>query len=151
MQRTSLLLSYEDISLVNNSDVEQMFNFLRTPAGGAWCESDIIVTSCPKWSDLAGILRRISENSDFLLLYCSLKGGDVRNSCGVCLGPGGDLVPEIKFENWCERQINIFDFCSKKMTDDAHMFEHNLAFEPGRQVSVFACEDKKCTCGKPLH
>lgn len=99
VQRTSLLLSYEDISLVNNSDVEQMFNFLRTPAGGAWCESDIIVTSCPKWSDLAGILRRISENSDFLLLYCSLKGGDVRNSRGVCLGPGGDLVPEIKFEN----------------------------------------------------
>lgn len=172
VQRTSLLLSYEDISLVNNSDVEQMFNFLRTPAGGAWCESDIIVTSCPKWSDLAGILRRISENSDFLLLYCSLKGGDVRNSRGVCLGPGGDLVPEIKFENWCERQINIFDFCSKKMTDDeagllyeesgkvlnakdcdyvAHMFEHNLAFEPRRQVSVFACEDKKCTCGKLLH
>lgn len=33
----------------------------------------------------------------------------------------------------------------------AHMFEHNLAFEPGRQVGVFACEDKKCTCGKPLH
>ena len=76
VQRTSLLLSYEDISLVNNSDVEQMFNFLRTPAGGAWCESDIIVTSCPKWSDLAGVLRLISENSDFLLLYCSLKGGD---------------------------------------------------------------------------
>lgn len=98
VQRTSLLLSYEDISLVNNSDVEQMFNFLRTPAGGAWCESDIIVTSCPKWSDLAGILRRISENSDFLLLYCSLKGGDVRNSCGVCLGPAGILFLKLSLK-----------------------------------------------------
>lgn len=117
MKRKALLIGNTNGLEGVQVDITKLRRFLKSPTGGAWEDSEILVAENPDLSDFLlrlGLLR--SQSLDFAFVLFSGHGAHIRETV-LELNPKHELLPETKLHNLAPRQITVVDCCRGVIPD----------------------------------
>lgn len=117
MKRKALLIGntgdLEGVQL----DIAKLRRFLKSPTGGAWEDSEILVVENPGLSDFLLRLDLLRLQSlDFAFVMFSGHGAHIRETV-LALNPKNELLQETKLHNLAPRQVTVVDCCRGVMTE----------------------------------
>jgi hypothetical protein len=91
-----------------NKDIENMFNYLISPRGGAWKKQEIILLYNPTWSDVKMNIDKLLTDYQFIYFAGHGSGGECRKRY---LGFKDGVVEDINLLNAIPKQLIIIDAC----------------------------------------
>lgn len=93
------------------NDIENYYQFLLSPRGGAWREPEIIVLADPTMDEVLNAIH--SSYADYQFVYFSGHGNqDIYGNNFICLD-GNDLQDDYLFNAAGPRQFLLLDSCRK--------------------------------------
>ena len=129
MKRLAILIGHVDGHLSTNFDLNKVCQFLYSPKGGAWEQSEIIRLVNVARRELDYILNATRVGRyDFVFLYFSGHGEYVRGT-SLELNPQGEEINERELSGLGARQLNVFDCCRKLPEKMSLKFANSTAMD----------------------
>ena len=118
LKRRCLLIGAPDTILRGvQKDIDSMYRFLRSTAGGAWEDNEITKIENPPKSDLQQLLQK-NVYYDFVFIFFSGHGGtSVVDESGYVNINADEKIRVAEFVNKADKEIVIIDSCRSYTTE----------------------------------
>lgn len=165
MKRYAILLSHVDGKLSSNKDALDVREFLFSPKGGAWEDSEVFYRENIGLAELCVILDDVRRREfDYIFFYFSGHGGYVRDT-EIELNPLEERISERYLSSLASRQLNVYDCCRSRISESfaldgslellkegsnvsrlraRELFDSCVMAAMPQQMSLYACSEGEC-------